>query len=207
MISTADTRSHEILDAVKAVFAQKGFDGASMKDLAQAAGMSAGNFYRYFPSKDAIIEALIARDLDEVQRDFALVLQASDVRAAFSELVRQRVESMDVCDAPIWAEIEAAAVRRPEIGAMMQRMEHEIIHSLIKVFARIADIPHARAKTLFFAHARLILLLVQGLSMQSNGSGGAQPSDRALARLVFETIDYTLAGIAATGHSSAPLHS
>ena len=36
----------------------------------QAAGMSAGNFYRYFPSKAAIVEALVARDLAEVEEAF-----------------------------------------------------------------------------------------------------------------------------------------
>ena len=51
-------REYEILDNIRHTFAEKGFDGASMQDLARAAGMSVGNFYRYFPSKAAMVEAI-----------------------------------------------------------------------------------------------------------------------------------------------------
>ena len=44
-----EDRSTGILEAARRAFAEKGFDGASMQDIARAAGMSAGNFYRYFP--------------------------------------------------------------------------------------------------------------------------------------------------------------
>ena len=70
----ADARSVEILDRVRHAFAEKGFDGASMQDLARAAGMSVGNFYRYFPSKAAIVEGLIHRDLSEIEATFAAVM-------------------------------------------------------------------------------------------------------------------------------------
>ena len=53
----ADQRSVEILEGVRRAFSEKGFDGASMQDLARACGMSVGNFYRYFPSKAAIVAA------------------------------------------------------------------------------------------------------------------------------------------------------
>ena len=45
-----DYRTESILEGAKRAFAEKGFDGASMQDIARAAGMRAGNFYRYFPS-------------------------------------------------------------------------------------------------------------------------------------------------------------
>ena len=61
--TTPDRRQTDILEAVHGTFVEKGFDGASMQDLARAAGMSVGNFYRYFESKDAIVEALIAYDI------------------------------------------------------------------------------------------------------------------------------------------------
>lgn len=37
-----------------------------MQDLARAAGMSVGNFYRYFPSKAAIVQAMCGYDLAEI---------------------------------------------------------------------------------------------------------------------------------------------
>ena len=57
----ADQRSSAILQSVRSAFAEKGFDGASMQDLARAAGMSAANFYRYFPSKAELYVEVLAR--------------------------------------------------------------------------------------------------------------------------------------------------
>ena len=41
-----------------ACFARSGFHKASMQDICAEAGMSAGNLYRYFRSKEAIIAAI-----------------------------------------------------------------------------------------------------------------------------------------------------
>ena len=53
-------RKQEILAAATAVFAQKGFDGASMDDIVQASGLSKGGLYWHFNSKDDIIAAILS---------------------------------------------------------------------------------------------------------------------------------------------------
>jgi AcrR family transcriptional regulator len=45
------------------VFAQRGFASASVKDIARAAGVSTGNVYRYFESKEVLFEAVVPREL------------------------------------------------------------------------------------------------------------------------------------------------
>jgi TetR/AcrR family transcriptional repressor of uid operon len=59
--SAQDARRQQILDAARACFARSGFRGASMQEICLEAKMSPGGLYRYFPSKEAIIEA-IAQD-------------------------------------------------------------------------------------------------------------------------------------------------
>jgi AcrR family transcriptional regulator len=59
---TYPERQEAILKAACGVFVRDGFHSASMKDICAAAGMSPGSVYRYYPSKDALIEALIASD-------------------------------------------------------------------------------------------------------------------------------------------------
>ncbi len=54
--SAQDQRRVQILDAARACFASAGFHGASMHQICAEARMSPGALYRYFPSKDAIIE-------------------------------------------------------------------------------------------------------------------------------------------------------
>ena len=53
-----EARRAEILEAARQVFVAKGCDAASMQQIAKAAGVSAGNIYRYFPNKEALIIAV-----------------------------------------------------------------------------------------------------------------------------------------------------
>jgi AcrR family transcriptional regulator len=49
----------KILKAGRAEFMAKGFAAASMREIAERAGVVAGNVYRYFSSKDALFEAIV----------------------------------------------------------------------------------------------------------------------------------------------------
>lgn len=54
-----DTRPAELLEAALQVFAEKGFAAARMEDIAARAGAAKGTLYLYFPSKEAVFEALV----------------------------------------------------------------------------------------------------------------------------------------------------
>jgi AcrR family transcriptional regulator len=54
-----DARPAELLEAALDVFAEKGFAAARMEDIAARAGASKGTVYLYFPSKEAVFEALV----------------------------------------------------------------------------------------------------------------------------------------------------
>ena len=53
-------RQNRILDAAIKVFAESGFPGASMDEIARHAGLSKPTLYQYFPSKEALFEAMMA---------------------------------------------------------------------------------------------------------------------------------------------------
>ena len=192
-VVAADRRISAILESIRRTFAAKGFDGASMQDLARAADMSVGNFYRYFPSKAAIIDAMISRDLDEIERDFAAIIEAADPMEHLRATLQHRI-SNEVCseDGPMMAEITAVALRRPEIAQVVARMEMVITQYLLSVFARVTDLDMAEVVQRFTAHAGLIMMLIKGCAMAPR-TGGATESD--LAALVLRTIDSVLAEV------------
>jgi AcrR family transcriptional regulator len=193
----ADSRSAVILDSIWRIFAAKGFDGASMQDLARAAEMSVGNFYRYFPSKAAIIEAMISRDLDEIEQKFAVIIDSADPMAQLRATIKHRI-STEVCadEGPMMAEITAVALRKPEVGAVMLRMERVVTQHLLAVFAQVTGLPLAEVTARFTAHAGLIMILVKGCAL-SPRKGGATESD--LVAVVLRTIDGVLAEVSGTG--------
>jgi AcrR family transcriptional regulator len=53
-----DDKKERILDAALALFAERGFHGTAVPEIADAAGVGAGTIYRYFESKEAIVNAL-----------------------------------------------------------------------------------------------------------------------------------------------------
>lgn len=59
-----DDRPDEILEAALKCFVDKGFADTRMEEIGAAAGVTAGTIYRYFPSKAALIEALVERYAD-----------------------------------------------------------------------------------------------------------------------------------------------
>ena len=54
-------RVDEILDAAESVIAEVGVEGATTNAIAERAGASVGSLYHFFPSKDAIVQALARR--------------------------------------------------------------------------------------------------------------------------------------------------
>ena len=64
-LARADRQAEQrrrILDAAIACFARGGFHATGMQAVCAEAGMSPGGLYRYFRSKEAIIEAIVERD-------------------------------------------------------------------------------------------------------------------------------------------------
>ena len=59
-----DRRREAIVAAAAALYAKKGFPGASVAELAQACGASKSLIYHYFPSKDDILYAVMVDHLD-----------------------------------------------------------------------------------------------------------------------------------------------
>lgn len=194
-----DPRVAEILASVRQAFSQKGFDGASMQDLARAAGMSVGNFYRYFRSKADIVAALIEFDLCRIEADFAEVLTADQPFDRFKEAVRLRLpQHQDQADGALWAEISAVAQRNSDIGAAATRMEGRIRAAMLTVIARQTGLSHAQAERRFAAEADFILLLFRA----ANCLGTAECGQRdALNALIIRSIDQTLDTILQTART------
>jgi AcrR family transcriptional regulator len=189
-IAPADLRSAMILASVHRAFMEKGFDGASMQDLAREAGMSVGNFYRYFPSKAAIVEAIITLDLQELERDFSAIIGSANPMQSLRDTIKQHVED-SLCngEGQLWAEITAAAMRKPDIAAIVGRMEIDITHYLTTVFSITSGLTLAEAVERFSGHAALVVLLVKASAMQACAKG-SQRAD--LTALVLRTINQTL---------------
>ena len=196
----ADHRSAEILHSVRQAFVDKGFDGASMQDLARAAGMSVGNFYRYFPSKSAIITGMITLDRAEVQRDFAAILLSPTPLASLRDLIHHRIlHDDDHGDGALWSEIDAAARRSADIGAAAQQMESAITACLLSVFAAETGLTQDEAAERFMPTAGFIIVLFKAAKCLMCAG---QLDQGAIQTMILRTIDQTLDDVARTARKA-----
>jgi AcrR family transcriptional regulator len=89
----AAVRRDHILDAATRVFAANGFNGATIRDVAQAAGVADGTIYNYFANKDALLLGILDRLNETEQRERDLTRPAgADPREFVRAYVRHRFE-------------------------------------------------------------------------------------------------------------------
>jgi AcrR family transcriptional regulator len=65
VIKQKNVRQAEVLDQALALFLEHGYENVSLNDLLATAGTSKGAFYHYFPSKEALVEALAQRSAEQ----------------------------------------------------------------------------------------------------------------------------------------------
>ena len=111
-------KRRQIIEGAREVFLTKGFDAASMNDIARAAGVSKGTLYVYFNNKEQLFEAIVDYEC-EAQAEGIFVL---DPRDRDVEAVLKRVGSAFVkflCrpeKASAIRTVIAIADRMPELG-------------------------------------------------------------------------------------------
>ena len=66
-MSKSEETAARILDSALELFRQEGFDTATMRDIAQKAGVATGAAYYYYPSKDAIVLDFYQRSCEDMQ--------------------------------------------------------------------------------------------------------------------------------------------
>jgi AcrR family transcriptional regulator len=76
-----------ILDAAARVFEERGFDAGTTNRVAEKAGVSIGSLYEYFPNKDALLVAVVERELErERSKLLAILAPAASERGLAAQL-------------------------------------------------------------------------------------------------------------------------
>ena len=75
-------RKEEIVAEAMRLFAERGYEGASMGDLAERVGLRKASLFHHFPTKDALYGAVLARLVEDVER---AIMIASTSEGSFVE--------------------------------------------------------------------------------------------------------------------------
>lgn len=149
-----------ILEAAKRCFARAGFHRTTMQDIAGEAGMSPGNLYRYFPSKDAVTEGLADRDRAELAADFALFETGEDFMTAFAALGRKYYAEEPRERAALCLEIWSEAARNETFADITNSFQRDLVERMTALFAQA----QARGAAACAADPRDMAVLVATIS-------------------------------------------
>ena len=125
-----------LLDATARVLTREGYDRASTNRIAATAGVSVGSLYQYFPNKEALVAALVARhnrEMLQLLRDALREVASLDLATAVRELVRASVDAHLVDSAlhRVFAEQVPRMGQLAKIGAL-QRETFLLVRSYLE---------------------------------------------------------------------------
>ncbi|WP_161993163.1 TetR/AcrR family transcriptional regulator [Lacisediminimonas profundi] len=158
-----------ILIAAKACFIRHGFHAASMAIIAGAAAMSPGLIYRYFPSKSAIILAIIEGQLEEARAGIRTLYGAADFAdAALQTFTHWRNADPQVMNAALLLEISAEATRDPALSAAVQASDVAVREELSHwLSASLADGGKGLAPEVAPQRALSLQLFMEGIAIRA----------------------------------------
>lgn len=176
-----------ILDYAAMIFAQKGFDGASISDLASTVGLSKAAIYHYFPNKrelaDAIILNAMQRLVKTVSESVAEVSNPRDRLKIFMEIHAHEFELNSDRFITMLAGFEAMSVGPMKAEARELRAQYEML--LRQILQDGVDQGIFRAMDISMA-GRAVLSMLSWLARWYRPDG--RLSAREIASTYFELI-------------------
>ena len=108
-----------ILDTATEVFAEKGFQGATMDDVAKKLGVSKGAVYQYFSSKDELFQALCGMAATKLEHMLRTSFEGGDLRKSADKAIEVELDRMAKRQMLMF-EALAEAPRNPTLNKVMK---------------------------------------------------------------------------------------
>lgn len=143
----AELKRAAILAGARTVFMEAGFGRASMDAIADAAGVSKMTLYRYFESKEALFEGLIAMSCERIlEKDPSAPLEGLPPEEALFRFAQNLLRTVYAPETlALHRIVLAEVVRFPKLGALFYRSGPERnILALSEYLARHSDDPALR---------------------------------------------------------------
>ncbi|PWC14426.1 TetR family transcriptional regulator [Brenneria roseae subsp. americana] len=180
-------RRDQIVKAARLCFRRSGFHGAGMAEIAKHAQLSVGQVYRYFENKDAIIEEIVSRI---VNNKLQLLTQTGDHTPRMIQKLSTRImpESDDTRedDQALMLEVTAEATRSPRVAAILQEADS-------RLFQQASTLLQQRYPQLtppqIAARVELMAVLSEGTTFRSVAPLKASPEElRQLYQHIFNHV-------------------
>jgi AcrR family transcriptional regulator len=179
----ADARRQHIVQTAVICFIEQGFHQTSIRDIAKRAGVSLGNIYNHFDSKNALIAEIAALEAADLETMQTALNETSQPAAALDEFISNY---LNYCSKPahtaLTVEILAEAVRDPKIAEGFAENRDHLLAALEKQIANARGPARKDHELSAQDCAEFTLDLIEGLAMRVVFSD-RQPNKKEVAAL------------------------
>jgi len=128
-----EERRQELIDAAERLFMEKGYEQTAVSDIVREVQVAHGTFYYYFPSKEDILEAVIEKNIAELESNVREIMQQRDLATAFKlNLMVNSILGINV------ARRKLMAYLHEESNAVMhEKMERRTVDRLVPLLAEV----------------------------------------------------------------------
>ncbi|MFV2177082.1 TetR/AcrR family transcriptional regulator [Actinomadura sp. LOL_016] len=193
-----ERRRRQILDAARACFIRQGVHATSMQDIFAEAGLSAGAVYRYFKSKNEIIEAILSTVVGDLHTYLRDLVDADPILPADEviELIATRAMEMSGEEGILRLAPQgwALAMYDPDISGYVAATISTLRDTWIHYVRRLVDAGHLPADTDAVAAGKALFGVVPGFLLQRLVLDDVAPAElRRGARVLLTGLHPALA--------------
>jgi len=132
-------RERRIVKAAEKLFARKGYGDVAMEDVAARAGLAVGTIYNYFPSKSALLLAIVRSETESLLARARKIIDdpPNDPVAAVSAFTEIFLEDVTRDDRRLWRELFGAAIAEPStVGRRLFDGDAQLVTQLASLLDR-----------------------------------------------------------------------
>ena len=132
-------RGQRIVKAAEKLFARKGYVEVAMEDVAARAGLAVGTIYNYFPSKSALLLAIVRRETESLLASGRKILEdpPRDPVAGVAAFTEIFLDDFTRDDRRLWRELFGAAIAEPAtVGRRLFEGDTQLVTQLAALLGR-----------------------------------------------------------------------
>jgi AcrR family transcriptional regulator len=180
-------RAEEVVKAAYSLIAEKGFEGLRTRDVAAKVGINSATLHYYFPTKEALIQAVVEHLMGELQRSRAPAGEGASalarLRAEFNDIrVRLKVAPEQLV---VLTELAMRAWRDPAVARILRYLDDGWRNHLVSILQEGIDEKAFRADLDPAATAAALMVQLRGLGY--NMQSGPLALDKLIDQIALQT--------------------
>ncbi|ATG44372.1 TetR/AcrR family transcriptional regulator [Phaeobacter sp. LSS9] len=175
-----DEKRAQILKSAAKVFAEQGFDRASMTQLARECGISKANIYHYYDSKDAVLFGVLDTYLSDLRdRVCGVDVSALSPDQRLRRIVSEILLAYQGADHEHQVQISAMGALPEEQQKLLRAYQRELVHLVSDALAGVAAEGIAKDPAKLRAATMSVFGMLNWYYMWNSGAGSEAREDYA----------------------------